>query len=111
MPDGGSFTQGVLAHAAVGVLAATLPMTGRHGHAYARAVMLPTAPDLGFLLVRTDYSDDQAWRAALSAAMAVYITDDFERGGRGTAASGVLGALESICRPEEAIAARLANRS
>jgi hypothetical protein len=39
------------------------------------------APDLGLLLVRTDYSDDQAWRTALSAATAVYDTDDFERMG------------------------------
>ena len=38
-----------------------------------------TAPDLGFLLGRTDYSDDWAWRAALSAATAVYDRDDFER--------------------------------
>jgi hypothetical protein len=34
--------------------------------------MLPKAPDLGLLLVRTDYSDDAAWQAALSAAIAVY---------------------------------------
>ena len=47
--------------------------------AYSRVVILPTAPDLGLLLVRTDYSDDQAWNAALSAATAVYDTDDFER--------------------------------
>jgi hypothetical protein len=44
-------------------------------------VILPTAPDLGLLLVRTDYSDDRAWRAALSAANAVYDRDDFERMG------------------------------
>jgi hypothetical protein len=44
-------------------------------------VILPTAPDLGLLLVRTDYSDDGAWHAALSAATAVYVTDDFERMG------------------------------
>jgi hypothetical protein len=44
-------------------------------------VMLPTAPDLGLLLVRTDYSDNQAWHAALSAATAVYDRDDFERKG------------------------------
>ena len=43
--------------------------------------MLPTAPDLGLLLVRTDYSDDRAWHAALSAATAVYDWDDFERMG------------------------------
>lgn len=43
--------------------------------------MLPTAPDLGLLLVRTDYSDDQAWHAALEAATAVYDSDDFERMG------------------------------
>jgi hypothetical protein len=44
--------------------------------------MLPTAPDLGLLLVRTDYSDDRAWRAALAAATAVYDdSDDFERMG------------------------------
>ena len=39
--------------------------------------MLPTAPDLGLLFVRTGYSDDRAWRAALSAATAVYRRDDF----------------------------------
>jgi hypothetical protein len=33
------------------------------------------------LLVRTDYSDDGAWHAALSAATAVYAKDDFERVG------------------------------
>jgi hypothetical protein len=44
-------------------------------------VILPAAPDLGLLLVRTDYSDDRAWRAALSAATAVYEEDDFERMG------------------------------
>jgi hypothetical protein len=38
-------------------------------------------PDLGLLLVRTDYSDDRAWHAALSAATAVYDMDDFERMG------------------------------
>ncbi|MGH3928103.1 MAG: DUF6924 domain-containing protein [Pseudonocardiaceae bacterium] len=43
--------------------------------------MLPKAPDLGLLLVRTDYSDDAAWQAALSAATAVYDADDFGRMG------------------------------
>jgi hypothetical protein len=56
-------------------------MTGRSGRAYASVVILPTAPDLGLLLIRTDYSDDEAWRAALSAATAVYAMDDFERMG------------------------------
>lgn len=50
-------------------------------NAYARVVMLPKAPDLGALLVRTDYSDDLAWRDALTAARAVYVSDDFERAG------------------------------
>lgn len=58
-----------------------MPMTGRRKRTYARAVMLPRAPDLGLLLVRTDYSDHQAWHAALSAATAVYDRDDFERMG------------------------------
>lgn len=58
-----------------------LPMTGHRGRAYSRVVILPAAPDLGLLLVRTDYSDDRAWRAALSAATAVYDMDDFERMG------------------------------
>jgi hypothetical protein len=44
-------------------------------------VILPVAPDLGLLLVRTDYSDDGAWQEALSAATAVYAVDDFERMG------------------------------
>ncbi len=56
-------------------------MTGRRGRAYSRVVILPAAPDLGLLLVRTDYSDDRAWHAALSAATAVYDMDDFERMG------------------------------
>jgi hypothetical protein len=48
-----------------------------------RSEQLP--PDLGWkpglLLVRTDYSDDGAWRTALSAATAVYDVDDFDRMG------------------------------
>jgi hypothetical protein len=56
-------------------------MTGRSACTYARVVILPVAPDLGLLLVRTDYSDDGAWQAALSAATAVYAMDDFERMG------------------------------
>jgi hypothetical protein len=44
-------------------------------------VILPMAPDLGLLFVRTDYTDDLAWQAALSAATAVYDMDDFERMG------------------------------
>lgn len=43
--------------------------------------MLPKAPDLGMLLVRTDYSNEGAWQAALSTATAVYETDDFDRMG------------------------------
>jgi len=43
--------------------------------------MLPNAPDLGALIVRTDYSDDEAWRAALSVATAVHKEDDCERMG------------------------------
>jgi hypothetical protein len=43
--------------------------------------MLPKAPDLSLLLVRTNYSDDAAPQAALSAATAVYDVDDFERTG------------------------------
>jgi hypothetical protein len=39
------------------------------------------APDLGLLFVRTDYSDNLAWQAALSDATAVYAMDDFERMG------------------------------
>jgi len=42
--------------------------------------MLPKAPDLGLLLVRTDYSDERAWLDALTAATAIY-DDDFERRG------------------------------
>lgn len=56
-------------------------MAGRRRRTYAHAVMLPTVPDLGLLLVRTDYSDDRAWHAALLAATAVYHKDDFERTG------------------------------
>jgi hypothetical protein len=43
--------------------------------------MLPNAPDLGLLLVRTDYSDDGAWNDAVSAATTAYESDDFERMG------------------------------
>lgn len=39
------------------------------------------APDPSLLFVRTDYSDNLAWQAALSAATAVYDMDDFERMG------------------------------
>ena len=56
-------------------------MTGHPGRAYSRLVILPAAPDLGLLLVRTDYLDDRAWNAALSAATAVYETDGFDRMG------------------------------
>jgi hypothetical protein len=56
-------------------------MTGRRGLAYCLLVRLPAEPDLGLLLVRTDYSDDRAWHAALSAATAVYDVDDFGRMG------------------------------
>jgi hypothetical protein len=44
-------------------------------------VLLPKGPDLGLLFVRTDYSDDAAWRAALNAATAAYDADDFDRMG------------------------------
>jgi hypothetical protein len=53
-------------------------MTGRGAPAYSRVGILPTAPDLSLLLVRTHYSDDRAWHAALSAATAVYDMGDFE---------------------------------
>jgi hypothetical protein len=63
--------------------------------------MLPAAPDLGLLLVRTDYSDDEAWQAALSAATAVYESDDFERMG------ALLRPVESVelsnLRPDELV--------
>ncbi|NHA69415.1 DUF6924 domain-containing protein [Phycicoccus flavus] len=39
---------------------------------------LPPAPDLGCLLVRTDYSSDEAWTAALEDARAVH--DDIGSG-------------------------------
>ena len=44
-------------------------------------MILPTPPDLGLLLVRTDYSDDSAWRQAVEAATAVHPDDDFDRMG------------------------------
>ena len=69
---------------------------------YARVVILPMAPDLGLLFVRTDYSDNLAWQAALSAATAVYDMDDFERMG------ALLRPVESLAlsnlTPEELIA-------
>jgi hypothetical protein len=42
-------------------------------------MLLPKAPDLGLLLVRTDYSDDAAWQRAVAAVTAVYPGDAFER--------------------------------
>ena len=33
---------------------------------------------MSILLVRTDYSDDRAWRVAVDAATAVYEADDFD---------------------------------
>jgi hypothetical protein len=44
-------------------------------------MLLPKPPDLGLLFVRTDYSDDAAWRAALNAATTAYAADDFDRTG------------------------------
>ena len=44
-------------------------------------MLLPKAADLGLLFVRTDYSDDAAWLAALKAATAAYEADDFDRMG------------------------------
>lgn len=37
---------------------------------------LPDGPDLGLLLIRINYSDQDAWRNALAAATAVYPADD-----------------------------------
>lgn len=44
-------------------------------------MILPKAPDLGLLLLRTDYSDDGAWRETLRAATAIYAAEDFDRMG------------------------------
>ena len=44
-------------------------------------MLLPKAPDLGLLLVRTDYSDDAAWHRALDAVTAGYPDDVVERVG------------------------------
>lgn len=71
-------------------------MIGRLRRADSRAVMLPTAT--GLLLVRTDYSDDRAWHAALSAATAVYDVDDCER--MDATAAGGVPALSNLT-PEE----------
>lgn len=43
-------------------------------------MLLPKA-DLGMLFIRTDYSDDDAWRVALRAAGMAYDADDFDRAG------------------------------
>jgi hypothetical protein len=43
-------------------------------------MMLPRDPNVGLLLVRTDYSDEDAWRRALEAATAVYPDDDWRMG-------------------------------
>lgn len=42
-------------------------------------MLLPEPADMYTLLVRTDYSDDSAWQAAVNAATAVYDVGDFER--------------------------------
>ena len=44
-------------------------------------MILPPAPDLGLLVVRVDYADDEAWSAALAALTAPYEADDFPRMG------------------------------
>jgi hypothetical protein len=44
-------------------------------------MLLPEPADMCVLLVRTDYSDEAAWLAALDAATAVYDVGDFERSG------------------------------
>lgn len=44
-------------------------------------MLLPEPADMCVLLVRTEYSDDAAWRTALNAATAVYDVGDFERAG------------------------------
>ncbi|MBI9113804.1 DUF6924 domain-containing protein [Sanguibacter suaedae] len=41
-------------------------------------MLLPEPADMTTLLVRTDYSDDTAWQAAVQAATAVYAADDLE---------------------------------
>ncbi|WP_427896492.1 DUF6924 domain-containing protein [Kribbella sp. GL6] len=43
--------------------------------------MLPRVVRFDLLFVRTDYSDDDAWRDALAAATAVHPSNDFERCG------------------------------
>lgn len=65
-------------------------------------MILPTAPDLGLLFVRTDYSDDLAWQAAVSAATAVYDMDDFER--MGALLRPVESSAFSNLTPEELVA-------
>ena len=40
------------------------------GRPYGGHMRLPDGPDLGLLLVRTNYSDQDAWRRALEAATA-----------------------------------------
>jgi hypothetical protein len=61
---------------------ALLPMAERRGRAYARVVILPAAPDLGLLLVRTGYSDDRAWHAATTSCDTVGGSDNARRCGR-----------------------------
>lgn len=41
---------------------------------------LPEGPDLGLLLIRTDYSSQDAWHRALGAATAIYPGDDWRNG-------------------------------
>ncbi len=44
-------------------------------------MLLPEPADMYTLLLRTDYSDDLAWHAAVNAATAVHDADDFDRFG------------------------------
>jgi Domain of unknown function (DUF6924) len=57
-------------------------MTARPVTTYTRRMILPERPDLGILLVRTDYSDDVTWNAAF-ACNPVYESDDFDHMGAG----------------------------
>ncbi|UJP41068.1 DUF6924 domain-containing protein [Cellulomonas palmilytica] len=44
-------------------------------------MLLAKPADMCTLLLRTDYSDDVAWQAAVNAATAVYDAGDFDRAG------------------------------
>ena len=57
-----------------------IPLRVDGGWPYGRHMRLPDGPDLGLLLIRTDYSSQDAWHRALGAATTIYPGDDWRNG-------------------------------